>query len=457
MILDVVLPGLLLLGILVFLHESGHFLMAKFLKVPVYKFSLGFGPALAGFTRGETRYQLSALPVGGYVSMAEETKDADGNPVLHDRFNEAPWWKRFAIALAGPAANFVTGYVALIVMAVVGIQVPDFEPLLGPVAPGSPAAVAGLEPGTRLVAVGDQPVASFQEFLRKADAVPSDQPLVFTVAPPAGGTRTVTLPPSDRRAGLDGLTPPEAASEIGAVVIGTPAYTAGLAAGDRIVSIDGAPVSRWRDLTAAITGSPGKKLTMVVERGGRRFPVTITPQGPPTPDAWEGGRIGIEAPRTRTFLVRSSLPEALADAGPLTVALVKQTFGGIAAVLTRPLQSAGSLGGPQMIVQIAGANAKRGAGDFIYILAVISFAIMAFNLLPLPVLDGGHLFLSLLEAVRRRPPAEWFTSAYQRVGLVLIGGFIVFVLFNDLSRSLQHRAAVHRNNQAPAGEIAPTR
>jgi regulator of sigma E protease len=110
-----------------------------------------------------------------------------------------------------------------------------------------------------------------------------------------------------------------------------------------------------------------------------------------------------------------------------------------------------------MIVQIAGANAKRGAGNFIYILAVISFAIMAFNLLPLPVLDGGHLFLSLIEAVRRRPPAEWFTLAYQRVGLVLIGGFIVFVLFNDLSRSIQHRAAVHRNNQAPAGEIAPTR
>jgi regulator of sigma E protease len=457
LIFDVVLPGLLLLGILVFLHESGHFVMAKLLAVPVYKFSLGFGPKLIGFRKGETQYQISALPLGGYVSMAEETRDAEGKPDLVDRFSEAPWWKRFVIALAGPGANFITGYIALIVMGLVGIHVPDFEPMLGPVTPGAPAAVAGLAPGTRLVGVDGSPISSFQEFLRRADQVPPGDPLGFEVETPAGIRQTVTLAPNERQAGLNALVPPEAESTIGAVVIGTPAYTAGLAADDRIVSIDGKAVTRWRDLTGAITASPGKPLKMVVQRGTRTFPVTITPQGPPTPGAWEGGRIGIEAPRTRTYIVRSDLKAAVADAWPLTLALVKQTFEGLGAVITRPVQSASSLGGPQMIVQIAGANAKRGAGDFIYILAVISFAIMAFNLLPLPVLDGGHLFLALVEAVRRRPPAEWFTLAYQRVGLVLIGGFIVFVLFNDLSRSIQHRAAVHRNNQAPAGDIAPTR
>jgi regulator of sigma E protease len=453
--LDIILPGLLLLGILVFLHELGHFAMAKFLQVPVFKFSLGFGPALLGFTRGETRYQISALPLGGYVSMAEEVKDAEGRTDLIDRFNDEPWWKRFLIALAGPAANFVTGYVALVVMALVGIQLPDYPAVLGPVAPNSPAAQAGFVPGTKLVKVGDVAVSSFQEFLAEAERVPREQPLAVAVETPEGEARTITLPPGDRGA-LDGLTPPEGPNVIGSVAIGQPAYTAGLQGGDRIVDIDGAPIRRWRDLTEIVTASPGKPLRMTVERGERRFTTTVTPQGPPLPGAWEGGRIGIEAPRVKNYLVRSSLPEAIEGAWPLTGALVKQTFDGIGAVISRPLQSAGSLGGPQMIVQIAGANAKRGAGDFIYILAVISFAIMAFNLLPLPVLDGGHLFLSAIEGIFRRPPAGWFTLAYQRVGLVLIGGFIVFVLFNDLSRSIQHRAAVQRNNQAPAGETVPT-
>jgi regulator of sigma E protease len=121
------LPGAFLLGILVFLHEAGHFLVAKLLKVPVYRFSLGFGPALAKFTRGETTYQLSALPLGGYVSMAEERTNEAGEPELIDRFGEEPWWKRVVIALAGPAANLVTGMIAVVIALVVGISTADFD------------------------------------------------------------------------------------------------------------------------------------------------------------------------------------------------------------------------------------------------------------------------------------------------------------------------------------------
>ena len=456
MILNVILPGLFLLGILVFLHELGHFLMAKWLRVPVYKFSLGFGPALYRVTRGETQYQVSALPLGGYVSMAEETKDAEGREDLVDRFSEQPWWKRFVIALAGPGANFVTGYVALILMALVGVQLPDFDAVMGPVAAGSPAARAGLVEGVRITRVGDVPVTSFQDFLLKATAVPADRALELAVDD-AAGARTISVPAAQRAEVLSSLAPPETPSEIGNVVLGNPAYAAGLAAGDRIVAIDGKPISRWRELTTAVTASAGVPLKFTVQRAGRTFDVSITPIGPPTPGAWEGGRIGIEAPRVRTYLERATFGEALSEAWPRTVALVGQTFAGIQGLLLRPFESAGSLGGPQMIVQIAGQSAQRGLGDFIYVLAAISFAIMAFNLIPMPVLDGGHLFLALVEAVRRRPPAAWFTAAYQRVGLVVMGGFIVFVLYNDLSRSIQHRAAVHRNDQAPPGEVAPTR
>lgn len=457
MILNVVLPGLFLLGILVFLHELGHFLMAKWLRVPVYKFSLGFGPAIFRHTRGETQYQVSALPLGGYVSMAEETKDAEGREDLVDRFSEQPWWKRFIIALAGPGANFVTGYIAVILVALVGVHVADFDPVLGRVAADSPAARAGLVEGVRIARVGDAPVVSYRDFLVKVEAIPVDRPLELAVEDPVAGARTVMVPAADRDAVFSSLELPEMPAVIGGVLLGNPAYTAGLVADDRIVAIDGAPVTWWRELVAAIAASPGKSLRFTVERAGRTFDVSITPAGPPMPGAWEGGRIGIEPPRVRTWLQRTNLPDAVRGAWPETKDLVGQTFAGIKGLLLRPFESAGSLGGPQMIVQIAGQSAQRGLGDFIYVLAAISFAIMAFNLIPMPVLDGGHLFLALIEAVRRRPPAEWFTAAYQRVGLVVMGGFIVFVLYNDLSRSIQHRAAVHRNDQAPPGEVAPTR
>jgi regulator of sigma E protease len=456
-LLDVILPGALLLGILVFLHEAGHFVVAKLLKVPVYRFSLGFGPALVKFKRGETTYQVSALPLGGYVSMAEERKNADGQDELVDRFSEEPWWKRVVIALAGPAANFLTGAVALVIASVVGITTADFDAALGPLPTNSKAAAYGLTEGTRLLAVEGQKVETYQEFVARIGAVPDQVPLHLTVAPLDGAAREIVLAPNERRAVLSEFSPPEGSTEVGSVVIGTPAYLAGLQAGDRVMSIGGTPVKRWTQLTDIVSKSAGKPLDFEVSRVGKIFHVRITPEGPPTRDAWEGGRIGVEAPRTRTYLARLPLGEALQTAVPLSMQIVKQTFEGLAALITRPRQSASSLGGPQMIMQIAGANAKRGVGDFIYTLAVISFAIMAFNLLPLPVLDGGHVFLAAIEAVRRRPPAEAFTMAYQRVGLVLIGCFFVFVVFNDLSRSIQHRAAVQRNNHAPQGEAGPAR
>jgi regulator of sigma E protease len=457
MILDVLLPGALLLGILVFLHEAGHFLVAKLLKVPVYRFSLGFGPALAKFTKGETTYQVSALPLGGYVSMAEERVNAAGETELFDRFGEEPWWKRVVIALAGPAANFVTGVVALVIASVVGVTTADFDAALGPVPPASHAAAYGLTEGTRLLAVEGHKVATYQEFVARVGDSPDKTPLHLTVAGPSGPERTIEIPSKERAAVLSDFSPPEGSTEVGSVVLGTPAYLAGLQPGDRVLSIAGTPVRKWTELTEIVSKNAGNPLDFTVSRKGSVFHVTIKPEGPPTSDAWQGGRIGVEAPRSRTYVVRLPLGEAIANAPKLSKQIVLQTFGGLWAVITRPLKSASSLGGPQMIMQIAGANAKRGAGDFIYTLAVISFAIMAFNLLPLPVLDGGHVFLAAVEAVRRRPPAEAFTSAYQRVGLVLIGCFFVFVVFNDLSRSIQHRAAVQRNNRAPQGEARPAR
>jgi regulator of sigma E protease len=215
--------------------------------------------------------------------------------------------------------------------------------------------------------------------------------------------RTIEIPAGERTAVLSEFTTPEGSTVVGNVVLGTPAYLAGLQPRDRVVSIQGTPVRKWTDLTDIVSKNAGNPLDFTVERGGRLFHVTIKPEGPPTSDAWQGGKIGVEAPRDRTYIVRVPLREAIASAPERSMEVIAQTFRGLWTVFSRPQKAAGSLGGPQMIMQIAAENAKRGAGDFIWTLAVISFAIMAFNLLPLPVLDGGHIFLAAVEAIRRRP------------------------------------------------------
>src|SRR5258708_11248622 len=237
MLLDVILPGALLLGILVFLHESGHFVVAKLLKVPVYRFSLGFGPALLKFTRGETTYQVSVLPLGGYVSMAEETKDEDGKDELVDRFTEQPWWKRVLIALAGPGANFITGYIALMVTFLVGVAQPDYAALLGPIPAGSHAARVGLVEGTKFLAVNGVPVSSYQDFLARAGKVPRQDGLTLDVESATGAHATVRLAAKDRGPVFDDLVPPESLPIVGSVGVGSAAYSAGLSAGDPGVSI----------------------------------------------------------------------------------------------------------------------------------------------------------------------------------------------------------------------------
>ena len=458
MILDVLLYGVPLLGILVFLHEAGHFVVAKLLRVPVFRFSLGFGSALFQFKKGETTYQVSVLPLGGYVSMAEERTNEKGELELVDRFGEEPWWKRVVIALAGPAANLVTGMVALVIASLVGVSTPDFDPILGTIPATSKAVTQyGLTSGTRLIAVDGQKVDSYLEFVQRVNATPDRAPLSITVVSPGTGERTIELPLADRKPVLSELAPPEGDPIVGSVVIGTPAYANGLQPGDRILAIQGKPLTKWSDLTETVGRSTGIPLEFDVERGPKRFKVTMTPQETSADDGPPVGRIGIEAPRARNYILRLPLKEAIANTPALSREIIKQTFAGLWKAISHPAKSAGSLGGPQMIMQIAAQSAKKGAGDFIYVLAVISFAIMAFNLLPLPVLDGGHVFLAAVEAIRRRPPTETFTMVYQRVGLVLIGCFFVYVVGQDLVRSIQHRVAVSRNSNAPQGEARPAR
>jgi regulator of sigma E protease len=443
-------PGILLLSVLVLFHEFGHFVVAKRLGVPVSRFSIGFGPRLFGVRYRGTDYCVSLLPLGGYVSMAGETTGPDGQSVSVDHFSGEAWHRRAAIAVAGPFANLLVGYLTMVVVGVVGVNYDDYRPLVGPVTPGGEAEHMGLRTGQEIVALDGRPVKSWREILESlSDA---EQAVALEVRD-AGGARTLTVPAGRADSVLFTLQP-YIESVVGRVAVGYPAYSAGLRDGDRIVQVDGEPVALWEDLTRIIHNAAGRPLTLAVERGGRRFETRVTPVAQDVAGRTVGV-IGITPPRDFVYTVRSSPLEAVTSAFPLTVQLVRQTGQGLWALLSRPHQAKDQVGGPLLILRMSSQQAERGPSDFLFLVGVISIAIMAFNLLPLPALDGGHLLIALLEGARRKPLAQGFLTAYQRLGLAFIAFLLVFILANDFWREAQRKMAVSRGDAEVSAPDAP--
>lgn len=442
-ILSAAAPAIFLLSFLVVLHEFGHFLVAKRLRVPVDRFSVGFGPRVVGFKPGETDYCISLFPLGGYVSMAKEEKGPDGQSVVTDFFTVQAWWKRCLIAVAGPGANLIAGFLAMVAVGVVGVAYDDYLAELGPVPAGSAAAALGFAPHQRVVAVDGKPVATWKGFADRLEEARGD--LRVTLRDPAGATREVAVPAALQDSVLGALSP-HIEPVIGSVVVGLPAYPAGLKEGDRIVAVDGRPMELWEDLTKAIHGSVGKPLALTVERGGRRFVARVTPT-PQRDGSRTIGIIGISPPRTGTYVVRLAPHEAVVNAFPLTGNLIAQTARGLWMLATRPVQAKDQMGGPLLIMQMSTQQARKGWGHYLFLMGVISIAIMAFNLLPLPILDGGHILLAVIEGLRRRPLAQGFLTVYQRLGLALIGSLLVFILFNDVWREAQRGRAMSRSER----------
>jgi regulator of sigma E protease len=435
-------PGIVLLSILVIFHEFGHFIVAKKLGVPVNRFSIGFGPRLFGIKYGETDYCVALLPLGGYVSMSGEEPGPDGEPVPVDHFSAQSWWKRAVIGVAGPGANLIVGYVAMVIVGLVGVTLDDYEPLVGPVVEGGVAAEAGFAVGSKVEAVNGSPVGTWREFM--IAVIDSEGDVTVATRGAAGQPVRIVIPEPQRDQMLEEISP-LIRPEIGRVAIGFPAYSAGLQEGDRIVAVDGQAVAYWEDLTTIIHASAGRQVTLTIDRGGGEFETELKPVA----QQFDGGTIGvigITPPRDHAYVMRPGPVAAITQAFPNTGRLIVQTGKGLWMLVARPQQAKEQVGGPLLILRMSSEQARRGTSDFLFLLGVISIAIMAFNLLPLPALDGGHILIAVLEGIRRRPLAQGFLTAYQRLGLALIGFLFVFIIFNDFWREAKRGRAVSRGD-----------
>lgn len=347
------LYALVLLGLLIFVHELGHFIVAKLMKVKVLKFSLGFGPRVIGKKIGETEYLISSFPLGGYVKMLGEDGVEEISEEERPRaYNYQPVWKRFLIVFSGPLFNLL------------------FASLL---------------------------------FI-----------LIFMTGFP------VLLP------------------QVGEVLTDSPAAKAGLLRGDSIIEIDSKPINRWDEMTEFIHKNPGRELLLKVKRDNQVMAFHLTPEKKEVPNIFgekkEVGLIGIK-PLGSTMVIRESLPVAFIKGITKTWDISVLTVVSIIKLIQRIIP-AETIGGPILIFQMAGQEAAHGPLSFFTFMAIISINLGVLNLLPIPILDGGHILFLSIEAIRRKPLSEKVIMVAQRLGLAIIITLMVFAFYNDIMRLL---------------------
>ncbi|HVS56826.1 MAG TPA: RIP metalloprotease RseP [Casimicrobiaceae bacterium] len=434
------------LGVLVVFHELGHYLVARLVGVKVLRFSVGFGRIVWSRRYGDdgTEWALSAIPLGGYVKMVDEREGEVLPADLPRAFNRQNVWRRIAIVAAGPIANLALAVLLFAAIYVVGV--PAQRPLLAPPPATSPAAQAGLAGGDLVTAVDGEAIASWQDLrwrLLKASGS-SSVGLEVTHADSSTATRRLALDAlnagdweSNFMATL-GLRADLGSPIVNETLSGKPAANAGIRPGDAIVAIDGTAVRSPADAAAITNAHPGERITFTLRRDGVEFRSDLTPE----PSEQNGRRVGIAGMRLGvdpaaaervSIIVRYGVGEALVQGALKTWDLSVFTLKMLGRILVGDA-SLKNISGPLTMADFAGQSAQAGALTFIGYLALISISLGVLNLLPVPLLDGGHLMYYLAEIIKGSPVSDRVLEVGQRIGMAVLAMLMALALFNDISR-----------------------
>jgi regulator of sigma E protease len=415
----------LVLGPLIFLHEAGHFFIAKLFRVRVLVFSLGFGKRLFGFRRGDTDYRVSIVPLGGYVRMAGDTPEEGrlGDP---DEFLSKPKWQRFLILLAGPGMNLLIAIVLVAGLSMIGLKQMVTSPVIGTIVPGKPAARSGLQVGDRIVSVDGDHVKDFED-LRMLISMNAERPL-RVVYVRKGQELTTTLTPEKQetdygpvgKAGLGGFIEPV----LGGTVPDSAAAKAGLRAGDRITAANGTPIVSLDDFGKVAETAKGAPITVDVIRGGAPVHLVIPAVKYDPENAYRGLQ-----PQFREQ--RLGVGEALNYSLNENARMLRYSFITLGRLI-KGESSVKELSGPGTIARISGEMLRQGWVPMLGIIAMISLQLGVMNLLPIPVLDGGHIMILLVEAVVRRDLSLAVKERITQVGFAALAALMIVVIYNDV-------------------------
>ena len=451
-VITTIVAFLVALGLLIVFHEYGHYLAARFFDVKVLRFSVGFGRPILSRRRGpdQTEWALGGFPLGGYVKMLDEREGPVAPAEAHRAFNRQSVYRRFVIVAAGPVANFLLAILLYWVLFLTGV--PGVKPVIGAPLPDSPAAAAGFESGETLTRVDGEPLQTWQDArwaLLKAGIARETVKIETVGASGSIAFRTLDLSglgPED----LDGefietigLTrfQPQLAPRVGQVIAGRPAERAGLKVGDEVVAIDGKPIQRWEDVVRIVSQSPDVTLEIEVRRAsGAVDRVAVVPEAM-TENGRRVGRIGFAPlidPRAMEHLrteVRYGFFEGFVRAIARTWEMSVFSLKMMGKMIVGDV-SLKNLSGPLTIADYAGQSAQMGWVPYLSFLALVSVSLGVLNLLPIPLLDGGHLMYYIAEIIKGRPVSERALEMGQHVGIALLFTLMAFAIYNDITRLL---------------------
>jgi regulator of sigma E protease len=424
------------LGVLVFVHELGHFVAAKRVGIKVLKFQLGFNPTVISFRRGDTEYGIGALPLGGYVKMAGENPE-DSRTGRNDEFLSKSKWERFQVLIMGPMMNLVLAVVVLAIVLYQGAEVPVYQDLpveVGVVAPDSPAAKADIRRGDLITAVAGRRVDNWEQFLVAIGTRPNREVTVTLRRDGQELARQVVptpLPDNKYEIGDIGVLP-NTHPAVPRVTPGEPADKAGIKAGDVILAINGEPIVVPEEMISLIGRNTGKPITVTVRRDGQPRDFTVVPirgcAGVGSDQGCIGVGLGEETKRIQPGVFQAIVMSVRRNIE--MTRLILDTLWGLLTRQTSPKQ----LMGPVAIAQLSGESAQLGWIALFNLMANISLNLGLLNLLPIPVLDGGHIFIMAMEGIARRDFSMRVKEKMLLAGFVVLMMLMVTAIYNDLTR-----------------------
>ncbi len=433
---------LLAIAILVAVHEFGHFWVARKLGVKVLRFSIGFGrPLFRWKPKGDpTEYSIGMIPLGGYVKMLDEREGEVSEDEAHLAFNNKSLKVRSAVVFAGPAFNFLFAIIAIWLVFQIGA--PDVKPIVGEIVPESIAENAGFMPGDTIVSVDGRAVQTWGEhqFYMLHQAMKGN-PITLEVESVQSGRRAIGLDFSEidqsKISGQPitsqiGLYPPPPPAEVRQMVPDAPAALAGLQPGDRIIGINGEAIAHWFEMVEAVSSRPGEELELTIVRGDTQLTQKLVTQRAEV-DGEVYGRIGLYMPDPQNARLRYGPLKAVWAAVDYNWRMTAITFRSLGRMLTAEMSS-DNLSGPITIARLAGDTVQSGLVDFLRFLAIISVSLGLLNLLPIPILDGGHLMYYLVEAITGKEPSEAVMVRGQQIGIALLVLLMSLAFYNDIMR-----------------------